>query len=49
MIMIQVSTEVVGVLRMFHPRQNSVVILYFASDMMGVVGTGEIGALEMEI
>ena len=47
--MIQVSTDVVGVLCMFYLRQNSVVILYFASDMMRVVGTDDIGALEMEI
>ena len=47
--MVQVSTEVVGVLRVFYPRQNSVMILYFASGIMGVVGTGDIDALEMEI
>ena len=42
-------SKVVRVLRVFYPRQNSVMIVYFASDMMGVVGTGDIGALEMEI
>ena len=43
------STEVVEVLRMFCPRQNSVPVLYFTSRMMGVVGTAAIEALEMEI
>ena len=43
------STQVVRVLRVFYPRQNSVMILYFASGIMGVVGTDDIDTLEMEI
>ena len=45
----RMNTEVVEVLRMFCPRQNSVPVLYFTSRMMGVVGTAGIEALEMEI
>ena len=41
--------EVVVVIRMFYARQNSVLTLYFASGMIGEVGTGDIDALESTI
>ena len=34
---------------MFYPRQNSVLTLYFALGMMGVIGTAGIGALQFQI
>ena len=34
---------------MFYPRQNSVLTLYFALGIMGVVGTADIGAFQLRI
>ena len=45
----QLRTEVVGVIQMFYPRQNSVLILYFTLGMMGEVGTDAIDALQSTI
>ena len=45
----QLRTEVVGVIQMFYPRQNSVLILYFALGMMGVIGTADFGAFQFQI
>ena len=36
-------------IQVFYPRQNSVLILYFALGMMGEIGTGAIDALESTI
>ena len=38
-----------GVIGMFYPRQNSVLTLYFALGIMGVVGTADIGAFQFRI
>ena len=46
---IQLGTEVAGVIGMFYPRQNSVLTLYFALGIMGVVGTADIGAFQFRI
>ena len=43
------GTEVVGVLRMFYPRQNTVLGLYFASGIMGVIGTDSIATFQIYI
>ena len=45
----QLGTEVVEVIGMFYPRQNSVLTLYFALGIMGVVGTADIGAFQFRI
>ena len=45
----QLGTEVVGVIGMFYPRQNSVLTLYFALGIMGVVGTADIGAFQLRV
>ena len=45
----QLGTEVAGVIGMFYPRQNSVLTLYFALGIIGVVGTADIGAFQFRI
>ena len=34
---------------MFYPRQNSLLTLYFALGIMGVIGTADIGAFQFQI
>ena len=41
--------EVVEVLRMFYQRQNTILELYFASGIMGVIGTGSIATFQIDI
>ena len=45
----QLGMGVVEVIGMFYPRQNSVLTLYFALGIMGVVGTADIGAFQFRI
>ena len=45
----QLRVEVVGVIPMFYSRQNSVLTLYFALGMMGVIGRADFGAFQFQI
>ena len=45
----ELGTEVVEVIDVFYPRQNSVMTLYFALGIMGVVGMPDIGAFQFAI